>query len=142
MKKIIGRAGGDAITTLLGSGARIDGLLEFTGTVRLDGEMEGRIEGREGTLIVGEGASIRADITVAKAIVMGEIHGTLRAAERIELHPPGRVAGDLEAPVVMVQAGAVLNGQCTMKRTPRTAPDRLSSTAAAADSEAVASAVG
>ncbi|MFZ7125303.1 MAG: bactofilin family protein [Desulfobacterales bacterium] len=106
----------DSITTFLGNGARIEGLLNFEGTVRLDGKVDGQVDGRNGTLIVGENALIKADITVGKAIIMGEIQGAVSAAEKIELHPPGKITGDIQAPIITIEAGAVLNGQCIMKR--------------------------
>lgn len=119
MKKRTGReAASDSISTFLGSGARIEGVLEFEGTVRLDGKVDGKINGKNGTLIVGEGALIKSDVSVAKAIVMGEIQGGVAASEKIELYPPGKIAGDIEAPIVTIEAGAVLNGQCVMKREP------------------------
>ncbi|MGD9018365.1 MAG: polymer-forming cytoskeletal protein [Desulfobacterales bacterium] len=116
MKKRNGKdAASDSITTFLGSGARIEGLLDFEGTVRLDGHIDGKITGREGTLIIGESAVIKADISVGRVIAMGEIHGSVQAKERIELFPPGKIHGDVEAPVITIEAGAVLNGQCMMK---------------------------
>lgn len=123
MKKRSGKDNGsDSISTFLGSGARVEGLLDFEGTVRLDGKVDGKISGKNGTLIVGESALIKADISVGKAIVMGEIQGSILAGEKIELYPPGKIAGDIEAPVITIEAGAVLNGQCVMKREPATPP--------------------
>lgn len=121
-KRSVKDSGSDSISTFLGSGARVEGLLDFEGTVRLDGKVDGKISGKSGTLIVGESALIKADISVGKAIVMGEIQGSILAAEKIELYPPGKVAGDIEAPVITIEAGAVLNGQCVMKREPSPPP--------------------
>ena len=41
----------DSISTLLGEDARIEGHLDFGGTLRLDGKLEGTLTGRNGTLI-------------------------------------------------------------------------------------------
>jgi cytoskeletal protein CcmA (bactofilin family) len=43
------------------------------------------------------------------------VSGNIRATSRIELHPPARVFGDLTAPVVVIDAGVVFEGNCTMK---------------------------
>lgn len=102
------------ISTLLGEGVRIEGVIEFTNTIRLDGEVKGKILGSEGTLIIGEKAKIEADIVVDTAIIMGAVSGSLEARERIEVYPPGRVTGDIQAPAVVLEKGVVFNGSCAM----------------------------
>ena len=105
----------DSITTLLGEDARIEGHLDFGGTLRLDGKLEGTLTGRNGTLIVGEKAVLKAQITVKNAIVMGAVTGSVEALEKIELYPPAKIDGDITAPRVTIESGAILNGKCLMK---------------------------
>lgn len=112
----------DSITTFIGAETRFQGELNFDGTVRLDGTVEGMIQGPKGVLIVGEQARIKADVKVRVAIVMGEVTGSIDAHEKIELYPPARIVGDVKAPEVLIESGAVLNGRCEMK-----APDPPSS---------------
>lgn len=104
-----------SISTFLGYGSVIEGTLEFEGTIRLDGSVKGKITSNGGTVIIGEKAVINADIIVDGAIVMGEVNGTIDAKERIEVYPPGRVIGDIQAPVISIDTGAVFNGSCGMK---------------------------
>ena len=108
----------DAISTFLGPDASIDGTIEFQGTIRLDGSVKGKIKSGEGTVIVGEKAVVNAEIAVGTAIVMGEVVGTIDAADRIEVYPPGRVAGDIQSPVISIEEGGMLNGNCSMKEHP------------------------
>jgi cytoskeletal protein CcmA (bactofilin family) len=103
------------IQTFLGSETTLEGKLAFEGTVRLDGHFKGTIESKDGVMIVGDKAVIQADILVHTATVSGEVSGNIRATSRIELHPPARVFGDLTAPVVVIDAGVVFHGNCTMK---------------------------
>jgi cytoskeletal protein CcmA (bactofilin family) len=102
------------ISTLLGQGVRVQGVIEFTNTIRLDGEVKGKIIGPDGTLIVGEKAWIEADVNVGTAIIMGGVKGNLQAQERIEVYPPGRVTGDIRAPAVILEKGVIFNGSCAM----------------------------
>ncbi len=104
----------DSISTFLGSDASVEGTLSFQGTIRLDGKFKGKIASTGGTVIVGEQAVVDADLTVGIAIVMGEMKGTIDASERIELYPPGRIAGDIQAPVIAIEEGGVFNGHCVM----------------------------
>jgi cytoskeletal protein CcmA (bactofilin family) len=105
----------DSISTFLGSDADVDGAVNFQGTIRVDGKVRGKISSNGGTLIVGEKASIDADISVGIVIVMGEVKGTIDAQDRIEVYPPGRVGGDIQAPVISIEPGGVFNGSCSMK---------------------------
>ena len=104
----------ESISTFLGVGVNIEGLIEFRDTIRLDGSFKGKIVGKEGTLIIGEKAEIDAEIDVGAAVVMGQVNGTIRAQVNIEIFPPARVTGDLVAPSVAIEKGVVFNGNCQM----------------------------
>ena len=101
------------IQTFLGPQTTLEGKLVFEGAVRLDGHLTGTLESKEGMVIVGEKAVIHADILVRTASVSGAVRGNIRATDRIELHPPARVFGDLSAPVVIIDVGVVFDGKCT-----------------------------
>jgi cytoskeletal protein CcmA (bactofilin family) len=81
----------------------------------MNGHVKGAIESRTGAIVIGEDAVIHADVFVRTATSKGEIKGTVRATERIELHPPARVYGDLNAPAVQIDAGVIIEGKCTIK---------------------------
>jgi cytoskeletal protein CcmA (bactofilin family) len=104
----------DSISTFLGPDASVEGTLSFQGTIRLDGRIKGKITSNGGTVIVGEQAVVSADLAVGIAVVMGEVNGTIDAAERIELYPPGRIVGDIQAPVIAIEEGGIFNGHCVM----------------------------
>jgi cytoskeletal protein CcmA (bactofilin family) len=103
----------DEIKAFLGKNTEFDGKLSFTGTIRVDGRFEGEILG-DGTLIVGDSAAVKADVRVSNLIVSGEIRGSLFASERIEVRPPGKVFGNIQSPIVVMEEGVVFDGQCHM----------------------------
>jgi cytoskeletal protein CcmA (bactofilin family) len=103
----------DEINAFLGKNTEFEGKLSFSGTVRVDGRFKGSIYG-DGTLIVGDSAAIHADVRVSHLIISGEIQGSLFAAERIEIHSPGKVLGNIRSPVVVIDEGVVFDGQCRM----------------------------
>lgn len=102
----------DLVSTLLGSGTSIEGTLTFQDTIRLDGAVKGEIVSEKGTLIIGERAVIEARIQVGSAIVRGTVNGQILAADRIELYSPADIRGDIQAPVVSIETGVRLNGNC------------------------------
>jgi cytoskeletal protein CcmA (bactofilin family) len=105
----------DRISTFIGADASIDGTINFKGTIRVDGQVKGKIVSNGGTVVVGEKASIDAELHVNVAVVMGEVNGMIEAKERIEVYPPGRVGGDIQAPVISIEPGGIFNGSCVMK---------------------------
>jgi cytoskeletal protein CcmA (bactofilin family) len=107
--------GSDRISTFIGADASIDGNIEFKGTIRVDGTVKGKISSQSGTVVVGEKAVVNAELFVNVAVIMGELNGTVVARERIEVYPPGRVGGDIKAPVISIEPGGVFNGSCVMK---------------------------
>jgi len=112
------------IATLLGRGSEFSGKLTFEGTVRIDGRFSGEIFS-EGTLVVGEGAEISADIEVKKLLVKGVVEGNLTAQESIEIHTPARVRGKLTCPELEIQKGVHFDGSCEMSEKPAKEPQEL-----------------
>jgi cytoskeletal protein CcmA (bactofilin family) len=102
-------------TTHINDGTEIEGKITFSGTVLLNGRVRGEITSTD-TLVVGEKGVINATIRAGVVEVSGEVVGNITAVERIELHPSCRVYGDIEAPVVIIDEGALLEGQCRMTK--------------------------
>ena len=55
-------------------------------------------------------------ITTPTLIVHGRVAGNVTASERVELKSSARVTGDIDAPVIVMEAGAVHDGQCQMTK--------------------------
>ncbi len=104
----------EEMNAFLGEGTEFEGKLSFTGSVRLDGRFKGEIFS-EGTLVVGDSASIEGDIDVSEIIVSGEVKGTISASKRIEIHAPGKVFGNIQSPVVIIDEGVIFEGTCKMQ---------------------------
>ncbi len=103
----------EGINAFLGEDTSFEGKLSFTGTVRIDGRLKGEVFS-EGTLIVGDSAKVEADIKVGRLVVSGEINGNILAGERIEIHAPARVFGDIVCPVLIIDEGVIFEGNCKM----------------------------
>jgi cytoskeletal protein CcmA (bactofilin family) len=98
---------------LLGVGAEFEGKLTFAGTVRIDAKFKGSIVTND-VLVVGDRARIDADITCGTVIVYGEVNGNIKAKTAVELHTPGKVRGDIEAPSFSMEKGVVFQGHSSM----------------------------
>ena len=84
----------------------------FEGTLRLDCFVAGRIRSATGTLIIAETGRAEADISVAVAIIEGEVRGDIHATERVEIGNHASVIGNIEAGIISIQPGAVFEGRC------------------------------
>lgn len=105
----------DEINAFLGEDTEFEGKLSFKGVVRVDGHFTGEIF-TEGTLIVGESAVIKSDIHVSHIIISGEIRGNIIADNRIEIHAPGKVFGNIQSPAVVIEEGVIFEGNCRMQK--------------------------
>jgi cytoskeletal protein CcmA (bactofilin family) len=103
----------EEIKAFLGKGAEFDGKLVLNGLVRIDGEFKGEALGN-GTLIIGEGACVEADIAVDSVFISGEVRGNLDIRERTEISSTGRLLGNVKTAVLEVKEGAVIDGTCQM----------------------------
>ncbi len=101
------------ISGLLEKGCEFEGKLTFEGTVRINGKFVGEIFS-DGTLIVGEGASIDGRVDVGNMIIHGEVTGNIRAKDRIEMHTPAVVQGDINAQTLVIDEGVIFEGSCSM----------------------------
>lgn len=115
----------DEINAFLGSGTSYEGKLQFHGAVRIDGTFLGRIDS-QGTLIVGQDAKIDGEIVVGSLILSGHFHGRVVAENKVILHKTARLQGSLRTPALIVEEGAVLDGEIVMSETENTPPGNIS----------------
>lgn len=77
----------DAIVAFIGKGVEFKGTISYSGTVRIDGFLDGEIH-TDGTLLVGEEAVITAKVSAGTIVCMGKITGDVTAKEKIKLLAP------------------------------------------------------
>jgi cytoskeletal protein CcmA (bactofilin family) len=104
----------EEISAYLGRDTFFEGKITFEGVFRLDGRFEGQIfEG--GTLIIGETAVVKGKIGVHSIIINGLVEGEVHAKARAEIHSTGKLHGNLFTPILMVNEGGILEGNCKME---------------------------
>lgn len=101
----------------VGGGTTLSGEAVFKGMLRVDGHLTGQIRSEEGTLIVSSGGCVDANINVAIAKINGIINGDIVATERLELGRAAEVRGDIQTPVLVIEQGAIFEGNCRMQTT-------------------------
>ena len=112
--KAVSGAGAN-LTAFIDQGSEFEGKLTFKDTVRIDGVFQGEISS-ENTLIVGETGTIEATIHSNTVVVSGSVVGNIVASRQIVLHKSARVQGDMSAPSLVIEEGAIFNGSLSMGR--------------------------
>jgi len=103
-----------SLSGFVGAGATITADVSFKSLLRVDGLISGRITSDEGTLVVGAAGRVDANVTVAIARINGTVTGDIVCSERIEFGAAAKVTGNIQAPTLKIEPGAVLDGRCRM----------------------------
>jgi cytoskeletal protein CcmA (bactofilin family) len=103
----------EEVRAFLGKGAEFIGKLIFNGAVRIDGDFQGEVYG-QGSLDIGEGALVKANITVNSVYIGGDVQGNIDVKEKINIHSTGKFCGDVRTPVFIIEEGAVFDGRSYM----------------------------
>jgi cytoskeletal protein CcmA (bactofilin family) len=101
------------IASLIGKGTKVEGNIIFSGCLRVDGEISGKViaESTPSTLILSEHGVINGHVDVTYLNANGSINGPVRVTEFLELQPKARVSGDVEYGTIEIQQGAVIEGR-------------------------------
>jgi len=103
-----------SLSGFVGSGTVITGEASFKSMLRVDGRFSGRITSGTGTLIVGAGGQVDANVEVSVAQIHGVLNGDIIAGQRIELGRAAKVSGNIQTPSLVIEQGAVFEGSCKM----------------------------
>ena len=104
---------GGELNGFLDHGSSFKGELEFEDTMRIDGRFNGRIVSKN-ELIVGDQAHIEGDIHVGRIAISGTVLGKIVADQRVEIHRNGKVYSDIDTPALIIEDGAIFQGNCVM----------------------------
>lgn len=99
--------------TVVGQGARLEGTVVSAGSLRIDGQVKGKISA-EGDVVLSAQSQVDADIAAQNVTVGGKFKGNIEAKGRTELAKGGRVDGNITSKSLVVAEGAIFCGQSIM----------------------------
>src|SRR4051812_24307693 len=102
------------IDTLLGKTATLNGDLEFSGGLHLDGRVNGNVRSSAddgGALSVSESGFIEGNVEVTNIVMNGTVNGDMHAGDRLVLGGSARVNGNVHYGVIEMAPGAVITGK-------------------------------
>ncbi|MEI7529509.1 MAG: polymer-forming cytoskeletal protein [Elusimicrobiota bacterium] len=106
--------------TVIGNEAYFQGTITAKGSLRIDGRIDGSIVDAK-TVTIGKTGKVKGDISCEICYTRGEIRGNIVALAHVEALAGSRLDGDIRAPRIMLEEGAVFNGNCSMDPARKTA---------------------
>ncbi len=101
------------IETLIGQSIELDGDLNFSGGLHLDGKINGNVSSDNGSnsvLVLSEQGQINGDVSVPYAVINGTVKGNVYASEKLELSNKACITGNVHYNVLEMASGASVNG--------------------------------
>ncbi|MBH0208273.1 MAG: hypothetical protein A4C66_06450 [Nitrospira sp. HN-bin3] len=109
---------GQDVSAFVGKGVVFKGTISYSGTVRIDGTLEGEIH-TDGILLVGEDAVLTAKVTAGTIVCKGKITGDITAREKMKLRAPAVINGGVTTPMLAMEEGVSFNGTLEMEQQAR-----------------------
>ena len=102
-----------AETTHLGKNLKITGTVSGEGNLVLMGELDGEFN-LKGKLKIAQDALVKGTVKASAVSVNGNVEGSLKATERVQLEQTARIQGSIDAPKISIVEGAKFNGEIKM----------------------------
>jgi len=102
------------IDSLIGANTVIGGDLNFSGGLRIDGQVNGNViatPGKPSTLVLSEHARVNGEVSVTHLVINGTISGSVSATDYLELQSKAKVTGDVHYKTLEIQLGAIVDGR-------------------------------
>ncbi|CAH2560011.1 bactofilin family protein [Cardinium endosymbiont of Oedothorax gibbosus] len=102
-----------AISNIIGQGSHLEGNINTTGNLRIEGKITGGIK-TKAKVVLSHTAQIEGNIVAQNAEIGGEVKGTIEVIELLVLKSTATVWGDIIANKLIFEEGACFDGKCKM----------------------------
>lgn len=102
----------------------VQGSIEATIPGRIDGNVKGDVK-TEGMLVIGPEGSVRGNVYATDLVTYGKIYGDIFISNKAVISNEAYVKGDVNAVVLEVKEGAVIEGAIRKNISARHEPDLL-----------------
>ena len=101
---------------MIGPSIVIKGTVSGDEDLVVQGKVEGTIDLRDHEVSVGQSGKVHADINAKVVKVDGEVSGDISGNEKVVISKSGNVRGNIVAPRVTLEDGAIFKGSIDMDR--------------------------
>ena len=99
---------------MIGPSIEIKGTVTGDEDLLIQGKVEGTVELGSHEVSVGQSGKVAADITAKVVRIDGEVAGDIRGHEKVVISKSGNVRGNIVAPRVTLEDGAIFKGSIDM----------------------------
>jgi cytoskeletal protein CcmA (bactofilin family) len=100
----------------IGKTLLIKGEITGSGSVKIEGKVEGSIELPDDRVTVGRNGRVSANIAAQDIVVFGEVLGSCKASDHLDIRSEGSLCGDVVVSRISVEEGAYLTGSIDIRR--------------------------
>jgi len=100
---------------IIGYGTEIQGNVNTTGDIRVDGKIVGDFSTNQ-KLVIGQSGIIEGNITCRDCDISGKVKGNVAVNETIVLSSTADITGDISTHNLVIEMGAQFSGVCKMHR--------------------------
>ncbi len=103
------------LDTVVGPETSVKGDFRVTGSLRVDGQIEGKIEVGE-SFLAGPKSLLKGELYCHSAVIAGRIEGSIFAKDTVELQTGCRVLGNINCKGLVIQQDSFFEGNCSMSQ--------------------------
>lgn len=107
---------------MIGTGIQINGDISGDENLVIDGSVEGSVKLNSNEVSVGQGGRVKADVSARIVRIDGKVNGDITGQEKVIISKTGNVRGNIKAPRVLLEDGAMFKGSIDMD--PQTAAEK------------------
>ncbi len=105
-------AGGNELN-LVATGTVFEGKIRTPGSIRIDGRVAGDVMATQ-NVSVGATGDVNGNVSAKNVTIGGKITGSIVATEKLIFEASAIVHGEIRAAKLVVNEGAMYDGQCVM----------------------------
>lgn len=103
-------------TTVIGPGVVVKGDINGSGSVLIEGTVEGTIHLENDRVTIGKTGRANADISAHEVVVIGVVRGNVTASESVDIRMEGSLTGDVSSKRINLEDGAFFKGNIDIRR--------------------------
>jgi len=106
--------GSSGKAAVIGPGIHINGDISGDENLLVEGHVEGKIQLKSHQVEIGQNGKVKADVSAKVIRISGEVRGDLNGGEKVIISKTGNVQGNIKAPRMTLEDGAIFKGSIDM----------------------------
>lgn len=103
--------------TIIGTGVVVQGSLESTSDIIIDGTLDGSLKA-EGNITIGLNAVVKASVEATNVTIAGNLTGDILASGEASITESGQVKGNIKSSGLSISPGGIFIGRSIMEQPP------------------------